>query len=100
MDKVLAKIGTDLGETFCVVISKSGGTKETRNGMLEAEAAYERAGLNFAATPSPSPALVSELDKYAIGNGWLERFPDVGLGRRPHQRTLSRRPASCRSPRI
>ncbi len=37
----------NLGETLCVVISKSGGTKETRNGMLEAQAAYERAGLEL-----------------------------------------------------
>ena len=36
MDRVLAEIGTDLGATLCVVISKSVGTKETRNGMLEA----------------------------------------------------------------
>src|ERR1051325_5596693 len=35
MDRVLARIENDLGRTLCVVISKSGGTKETRNGMLE-----------------------------------------------------------------
>ena len=42
MDKVLAEIGPELGQTLTVVISKSGGTKETRNGMLEAQAAYEQ----------------------------------------------------------
>ena len=47
MDKVLAAIGGDLDRTLTVVISKSGGTKETRNGLLEAKAAYERAGLRF-----------------------------------------------------
>jgi glucose-6-phosphate isomerase len=58
-----------------VVISKSGGTKETRNGMLEAAAAYERAGL------SPGKHLVavtgegSELDKVAVAGRWLARFP-------------------------
>src|ERR1041385_8453122 len=31
MDKVLAEIDGRLGETLCIVISKSGGTKETRN---------------------------------------------------------------------
>src|SRR3954454_17839243 len=36
MDRVLARIGRDLDKTVCVVVSKSGGTKETRNGMLEA----------------------------------------------------------------
>ena len=41
------RLGGALGETLAVVISKSGGTPETRNGMLEAAAAYERAGLDF-----------------------------------------------------
>ena len=45
MDKVLADIGSELGRTLTIVISKSGGTKETRNGMLEAERAYTAAGL-------------------------------------------------------
>ena len=35
MDRVLATIGADLNRTLCIVISKSGGTKETRNGMLD-----------------------------------------------------------------
>ena len=47
MDKTLAEIGDDLDVTLCVVVSKSGGTKETRNGMLEAKAAYEKRGLCF-----------------------------------------------------
>jgi len=45
--RVLSSIGAGAGKTLCLVISKSGGTKETRNGMLEAKAFYERAGLNF-----------------------------------------------------
>ena len=48
IDKDLHEIGNYLGKTLSIVISKSGGTKETRNGMLEAKAAYDRAGLNFA----------------------------------------------------
>src|ERR1043165_1492318 len=47
IDSVLARIGAGLKETIAVVISKSGGTPETRNGMLEASAAYEKMGLNF-----------------------------------------------------
>src|SRR6185295_19377187 len=47
MDRVLANIGADLSRTLCIVISKSGGTKETRNGMLIAKTAYEKASLNF-----------------------------------------------------
>ena len=46
--QVLSNIITELAQTLCVVISKSGGTKETRNGMLEAQTAYQKAGLSFA----------------------------------------------------
>jgi len=75
MDSVLSKIDSELGETLCLVISKSGGTKETRNGMLEARAAFERARLNFGSHAVAITGVGSELDKYAVGNGWLRRFP-------------------------
>ena len=75
MDRVLASIGTDLGQTLVVVISKSGGTKETRNGMLEAQAAFAKAGLNFAANAVAVTGVGSELDKVATSNGWVRRFP-------------------------
>lgn len=75
MDKVLARIVTELGQTLCVVISKSGGTKETRNGMLEAKAAFERAGFSFANHAVAVTGLGSELDKFAESAGWLSRFP-------------------------
>lgn len=75
MDKVLAAIGSNLGETLTVVISKSGGTKETRNGMLEARAAYERAGLVFGNHAVAVTGDGSELDKYARAHQWLRTFP-------------------------
>jgi len=75
MDRVVAAIGKELGQTLVVVISKSGGTKETRNGMLEAKAAYDSAGLTFAAHAVAVTQLGSELDKYAVANGWIMRFP-------------------------
>ena len=75
MDQTLASVITELGQTLCVIISKSGGTKETRNGMLEARAAYERAGLVFGAHAVAVTGLDSELDRYAVQNGWLRRFP-------------------------
>ena len=68
--------GSDaLGRTLTIVISKSGGTKETRNGMLEAAAAYQRAGLDFARHAVAVTGEGSELDKVATAGGWLERFP-------------------------
>ncbi len=75
MDKVLAKVGAELGQTLCVVVSKSGGTQETKNGMLEAKAAYEKAGLEFGRHAVAVTSAKSELDKYAIQSNWLRRFP-------------------------
>ncbi|MDZ4287547.1 MAG: glucose-6-phosphate isomerase [Prosthecobacter sp.] len=75
MDRVLARIGPELATTLTVVISKSGGTKETRNGMLEAEAAYKALGLNFAMHAVAVTGDGSELDKHAIAQVWIRRFP-------------------------
>ncbi len=75
MDLVLAELNGKLGRTLCVVISKSGGTKETRNGMLEAKAAYARAGLSFAKHAAAVTGAGSQLDKVAESEGWLARFP-------------------------
>src|SRR5207248_10103276 len=74
-DRVLARIGDRLAHTLTVVISKSGGTKETRNGMLEAAAAYEKAGLDFGKQAVAVTGVGSELDKHAETNRWLTRFP-------------------------
>jgi glucose-6-phosphate isomerase len=74
-DRVFDRIGEHLAHTLTVVISKSGGTKETRNGMLEAAARYEKAGLNFGKHAVAVTGIGSELDKYAEKNGWLTRFP-------------------------
>jgi len=75
MDKTLAAIGGRLGQTLCLVISKSGGTKETRNGMLEAQEAYRRANLDFGQHAIVITQEGSELDNYAIKQNWLQRFP-------------------------
>ncbi|MEO7167712.1 MAG: glucose-6-phosphate isomerase [Chthoniobacterales bacterium] len=74
-DRVFAKIGDGLRQTLVVVISKSGGTKETRNGMLEAQARFENAGLDFGKQAVAVTGAGSELDRYAEKNGWLARFP-------------------------
>ena len=74
-DLILAGIQGDLPRTLVVVISKSGGTKETRNGMLEANAAFERAGLRFGDHAVAVTGHGSALDRYASENGWLPSFP-------------------------
>jgi glucose-6-phosphate isomerase len=75
MDRIAAQIGAELATTVTLVISKSGGTKETRNGMLEAAAACKALGLDFAKHAVAVTGPGSELDKYAIAQGWMARFP-------------------------
>jgi glucose-6-phosphate isomerase len=75
MDRTLQAIGGELDETLTVVISKSGATKETRNGMLEARAAYEKAGLRFAAHAVAITQEGSLLDQIAKGEEWITTFP-------------------------
>jgi glucose-6-phosphate isomerase len=75
MDRVLAQIGDKLPETLTLVVSKSGGTKETRNGMLEAERAYQARGLTFGAHAVAITGENSELDQYAKKSSWLRAFP-------------------------
>jgi glucose-6-phosphate isomerase len=65
----------DLARTLVIVISKSGGTKETRNGQLIAKKAFELAGLDFRKHFVAVTGEGSELDATAIAEGWLERFP-------------------------
>ncbi len=75
IDKTFALLGAGLSQTLSLVISKSGSTKETRNGMLEAKAVYERAGLDFARHAVAVTGADSELDRLASAEGWMERFP-------------------------
>jgi glucose-6-phosphate isomerase len=75
MDAVLAALDGKLGRTLSVVISKSGGTAETRNGMLEAQRVYAAAGLTFAKHAIAVTGENSALDKLAAREGWLARLP-------------------------
>jgi glucose-6-phosphate isomerase len=75
IDKVFAELGDSIVQTLAIVISKSGSTKETRNGMLEAKAAYQRAGLDFSRHAVAVTGDGSELDTLAKAEKWLERFP-------------------------
>nr|WP_307726480.1 glucose-6-phosphate isomerase [Trichlorobacter sp.] len=74
MDRVCSQIG-GLSDCLVVVISKSGSTKETRNGMLEAQAAWKHAGLDFSKQAIAITGDGSELDKLAVAEGWITRFP-------------------------
>jgi glucose-6-phosphate isomerase len=74
-DRVFDQMGNRLAQTLIIVISKSGGTKETRNGMLEAEARFKEHGIDFAKHAVAVTGVGSDLDKHAEKNGWLARFP-------------------------
>ncbi len=75
IDAVLARLGDGLRETLCIVISKSGGTPETRNGMLEAQRAFEARTLTFGRHAVAVTQEGSQLDRTAVEGGWLARFP-------------------------
>jgi len=75
IDLTLAKLAGKLGRTLAVVISKSGSTPETRNGMIEAQKAWKDAGLDFAKHAVAITGEGSKLDQTATADGWLERFP-------------------------
>src|SRR5437016_11091227 len=74
-DRVFDRIDKHLSQTLVVVVSKSGGTKETRNGMLEAEAKFKAKGLHLGKHAVAVTGVGSELDKHAEKNEWLARFP-------------------------
>ena len=74
-DRIWPRLDGVLNETLVIVISKSGGTKETRNGMVEAETHYRAAGLDFARHAVAVTGVGSQLDRYAEEKGWLARFP-------------------------
>lgn len=74
-DRTLDRIGAGLARTIVLVISKSGGTRETRNGMLEAQAAFRRAGLDFARHAVAVTGEGSALHQLCTHEGWLASFP-------------------------
>ena len=63
MDRVLGALAPRLEHTLVVVVSKSGGTAETRNGMLETEAVYKNAMLDFGKHAVAVTGAGSALDK-------------------------------------
>ncbi|MEW6494121.1 MAG: glucose-6-phosphate isomerase [Cyanobacteriota bacterium] len=75
IDRVLTQLQDRLSSTLVIVISKSGGTPETRNGMIEVKKAYESKNLDFAAYAVAITGTDSNLDKLAKSEGWLATFP-------------------------
>ena len=63
----------DLERTLCLIVSKSGGTIETMNGLGEVRAAFAERGLEFERNAVAVTMDGSALDRMAAG--WLGRFP-------------------------
>jgi glucose-6-phosphate isomerase len=77
MIRELSRIGASggLAMTLTAVISRSGETAETRSGMLAAEDAYRRTGLDFGRHAVAITRGRSRLDAVAARDHWLARFP-------------------------
>jgi len=75
IDRVLEELDENLSATLTIVESKSGGTRETRNSMIEVAARYKRAGLDFGRHAVAVTGPGSTLDQLAESEHWLARFP-------------------------
>ncbi len=74
IDKTLNLLKASLEETLVIIISKSGGTTETRNGMVETQVFYENNGVDFFSSAICITQRGSKLENYG-GDKWLKIFP-------------------------
>ena len=75
IDRVLDQLGDRLKSTLVIITSKSGGTPETRNGMLEVKYRFEALGLDFPSHAVAITMLGSKMDELERMEGWLAEFP-------------------------
>ena len=74
-DRTFDEIGDALARTLVLVVSKSGGTIETRNALLETAHRYESAGLDFPGHAVAVTQAGSQLHHRRRQEGWLADFP-------------------------
>ncbi|MGB2924162.1 MAG: glucose-6-phosphate isomerase [Limnothrix sp.] len=75
IDRTLETIKDRLNTTLVLIISKSGGTPETRNGMLEVKNFYKTHKIDFSSHAIAITGIDSKLDKIAKSEHWLSTFP-------------------------
>jgi glucose-6-phosphate isomerase len=68
-------LNDELDQTLVSVVSKSGATPTPKYVERVLKAIYEREGLSFSAHAVATTIAGSELDKTAIAENWLARFP-------------------------
>ena len=73
--RVLKKLNKHLGQTLVLITSKSGGTPEPRNGLMEVRAAFEKQNVPFNKHAVAITCEGSKLDEMAKKEEWLARFP-------------------------
>jgi len=74
IDRELGKLGS-LDDALVLVVSKSGGTPETRNGMIEVQRAFTAKGLAFGPQTVAITTKGSALDAIAQKERFLATFP-------------------------
>jgi glucose-6-phosphate isomerase len=75
IDRILHRLKDRLNHTLVIVASKSGGTPETRNGMLEVRHAYQEQGLDFPRYAVAVTMQGSKMDDVQRSENWLACFP-------------------------
>lgn len=75
IDRVLGELDESLESALVVVVSKSGTTRETLNGLAEVESAMEKKGLRLSERAVAITCEGSHLDERAKRENWLARFP-------------------------
>jgi glucose-6-phosphate isomerase len=75
IDRILHRLKDSLHHTLVIVATKSGGTPETRNGMLEVRHAYQQQGLDFAHYAVAVTMQGSKMDDLQRSENWLASFP-------------------------
>ncbi len=72
--KTLSKLGDSLEKTLAIIVSKSGGTVETRNGSLEVAHAFKARGLDYGPHAVAVTCEGSKLDAQSKSENWLEQI--------------------------
>lgn len=75
IDRTLSQLKDRLNSTLVIVISKSGGTPEPRNGTIEVQKAFASHNLDFPKQAIAITGVDSNLDQLAKSQGWLATFP-------------------------
>ncbi len=75
IDRILHRLQDKLDVSLVIVATKSGGTPETRNGMLEVRHAYQQQGLDFTRYAVAVTMQSSKMDELQKSESWLASFP-------------------------